>query len=325
MGVITRDALNAGILTEFWQAYRQNETKAKEFFKHFCLFTNAKGRTNTQVYPTSMPHLRYFAPGEPVPEDGYGEESFTYTTYDFGLKVKWKQRDRLDQFVDVIQPRGTPAGLATATLHSRILAQLIKQEENSDLLPSISTLKAPDGVAPFSTVDGNGGYRYGVENGNLQPLTDIDTVAGIQTDFFAGLSAFGRYLHTNLVTRIYDGIDLKRFLIVYPPEKVEPFTLFFKQKLQEGSNGSKSNIIADGGFDLELFGWPELTGEDSWFLVCKDAPVMPFITSETTPIEVDTYDAKNSDKGRDIREEGVVITRRDKWGIGPCFGMIKFA
>lgn len=328
MGVITREALAAGVKTNFWQAFRQNESGAKEYLKHFCLFTNSQGRTDVEVYPTSMPHLKYYAPGQGVPEDGYGEESFSYTTYDFGLDLSWYERDREDQKVDLIQQKGTDSGLATAVLWERILGQLCKQEENSDLLPSISDFKAPDGVAPFSATDGNGDDRYGVADGNLQSLTDF-TLGGIEDDLFTlGIPTFARFKHTHLKTKIFTPQMLKRFLIIAPPEKFKAFAKLLFQELQEATAGSQSSLIKDiksRGYEFDLFLWPELEGEDTWFLVAKDAPVLPFITSETRGIQIDPYDPKNSDDARKGRKEGVTITRRDKWGIGPCFGIIKFA
>lgn len=328
MGVITREALTTAVKTNFWKSFRQNESGAKEFLKYFCLFTNSKGRTDVEVYPTSLPHLKYYAPGQGVPEDGYGEESFSFTTYDFGVDISWFERDREDQQVEIIQQKGTDAGLATAVLHERILAQLVKAEENTDLLPGISGFKAPDGVSPFSTTDGNGDDRYGVADGNLQGLTDF-TLAGVEDDLFTlGIPTFSLFKHTHLKTKIFTPQMLKRFLIVIPPEKFKVFAKLLFQEYQEATAGSQSGLvqgIKSRGYEFDLFVWPELEGEETWFLVAKDAPVLPFITSETRGIQIDPWDAKNSDSGRKGRREGVTITRRDKWGIGPCFGMIKFA
>ncbi len=213
------------------------------------------------------------------------------------------------------------AGRRFATYPVRVFFQQITGTVDSRLLPSTGLL-APDGVGPFSTVDGSGADRFGVTDGNIVSGLVVSTGTGFRSAIMGGIiPRFLSFLDPTEGEPVHDAGDVEDgILIVYPIAIYEAAAEAFNLQMQPfaaataTSNASISNIFQDSGINITLWGTPRLTVATTIFVFIRGYRIPFMFEHQALGLQEYFFDHNNSPAHARKGEEELIFERWAGYG-----------
>jgi len=316
--VIASNVLANGLRTEFADTYSMLRREADARLA-IVMDTgiNATNRQHEFAYFNAAPHMEFWRRGDPVPQDGFDSVQFTTYVYEWARRIAWSKFDRKDDQTQSLMDLARMAGKSAALLPERFFFDLLAGTTTT--IPAVPN--APDGVGLYSATDGTGGYRFGVQYGNLLTGSGADTTAHILTDYYNVLEQFKMMQDGKGQPMFTDDVIDGGLLIVHAADHTEEMETAFLQKRQGIVKGTDagvtpSNIVQDASRNVMLWGTQRLTGAD-WYAFLLKAPKKPTFTldreglQEFTALEGD----QNSDHVRNTGEEYVQWELRSGPGV----------
>ena len=290
------EALIRGARSEFVDTYANMIKGSDEKLKK-VMDLGLPSDKASEIYPyfESSPNAKRWPRGEPIPTAGFTSKSFLVPNYDWAIAIDWHENDEQDDQTRSLVTRARDAATKLALLPERIFFQLLTAGTDGDLLPTVPN--APDGSAFFATTSGSGANRFGVANGNLLTGSGVATTAAIQTDFWAAIAQFVRFLDTDSQPLWPAELISRGVTIIYGAANNQVFAQAFQQNFVQATNAATSNVVLDADMKVTLWQTPRITDND-WFVFLNAAPTRACFQQVRQPVRDNMEDMLNSDHSR---------------------------
>ncbi len=330
--VISANMLTAGLRSEFADTYlkqkRASDTRVSD-----VMLTDVPSDKLTEIYGyfESAPHMRRWVRGKGIPSKPFASKQFSVTNKDWGQRVEWHRNDRMDDQTGTLFEAAQAAGRSAGALDERILFQIMTAASDFDLLESIPN--APDGVALFSTVDGDGAARFGATNGNLLSGSGVATGSAIRTDLWSVIAQARLYQGTEGQPLFDDAMLDAGVTIMYGAANEEVFREAFVQELtafirtgastsDTGGVAAVTNTVLASGMPITLWPTQRITDND-WFVAFKGAPKKAIFSQNREALQEEFATMENSDSARETGIEYGQWHLRKGYGVALPYGLIK--
>lgn len=324
--VMASAVLANGLRTEFVNTYSKIQNRQKD--SRLASVMDGLGATNREhkfAYFESAPYFEEWRRGDTIPTEGFDSVQFDVAVHSWGKRVKWHKHDRKDDQTASLMSVARQAGTSAGILEEEFFFDLLAGTTNR--LPAVPL--APDGVALYSTVDGNGDARFGATSGNLLTGSGVGTASAIKTDVYTAIEQFKAFRDTKNQPLFSEGIVDGGLLLIHAAENTEIMEeTFLQRRLGEvrgtDAGTTPTNLFQDASRNFRLWGSSRLTGND-YYLVLLNAPLKPtFLLDREGVQEFEALEgSNNSDFVRDTGQEYVQWERRAGAGIALPYATIK--
>jgi len=315
------EALIRGARSEFLDTYKTMIAQSNPLLKN-CMTLGLPSDKLSEVYPyfESAPNPRRWVRGEEIPREALTTKSFLVPNYKFGLAVDWFADDEADDQTGGFMGRVREVAERFALLPERIFFQYLTAGVDADLMPVVPN--AADGVALFSATNAGGGNRFGVAGGNIVTGSGVATTAAIQTDFYAAMTRFIRFLDTTNQPLWPAELVSRGVTIIYGAANEQVFQQAFLQNFVQGTAAAPSNVILNAGHKVTLWSTPRITDND-WFVFLNAPQKKPVFEQVREPLTDNIEDMLNSDLSRRTDNRSIQWKARMGYGIQVPYGCIK--
>lgn len=242
-------------------------------------------------------------------------------------EIDYKKVDRELGNIGDIKSAAEAGGRRFATYVIKVLYQLIEGTTNPDLLPSATSVLAPDGAAMFSATDGASADRFGISGGNIVGSQSITTGPAFYAAVWAALERILTFQDEDGEPVFPDeGILEQGVTIIFPTIHLQSAAEAFRQSLRafaaSGENAGVSNTFMDMGVPFTLIGTPRLATTTAAYVFLQGAPIEPLVETEAMALNSMFFDESNS---VELAREGKELYIHEKWAgyglnlpIGAC-------
>lgn len=257
------------------------------------------GYGETPIYPRRTPW------GQAPERRPHRYRSFEVENLRWTAEVEWLVRDRELSNLNDIERKARDAGRNFGTLEERLFFQQLTSATDRELLEA--TALAPDGVATYSALDGDGVARFGVAGGNIVSGQTITSGAGFRTAIVNVINRFLDFQDPEGQPALDEGIVEGGLTIMFPnvrrEQAMEAFIQSLTSQVVSTSNAGVSNFLLDAGMRIDLYGTQRLTTATEAYVFLNAFDVKPVFTQVAKPLFEMYYDAGNSPQhGREGRE-----------------------
>lgn len=322
--VIASQVLLAGLRQEFADTYL-NIRREQDARLGLVMDLNVASDKRTEFYGyfEAAPHAKFWRRGQAIPEKGFRSVQFALTNLNWGRRVKWHSDDRADDQTGTLLDAARACGRSFAVLPERFFFDLI--QATTDTLPNVPL--APDGVAMYSTVDGDGLDRFGVSDGNLLTGSGVADSGAIRSDYYAAIEQFKLMQDGQGQPLLTDDVTDGGTVVLYGAHNTEVFEETFLQKRVGEVKGTDAgttptNIVHDASRNVRLWGTQRIK-DDSFYTFLLNAPKKSTFLQTREALQERFAQADNSDFVRNVDEEYIQWKYRGNGGIALPYASIK--
>ena len=322
--VIAGDALARGLKNQFDFTWRRRYEAVSERLSGVMDL----GIASTLIaelygYFETAPYIQRREYDEEVPSRAFRARNYEVENFSWDISVFWKMEDRLFDQLKGLERMARQAGENAATLPERVFFQLLTSSADAQLLPAIPN--APDGVALYSAVDGDGAARFGLAGGNIETGGGVATPQVIRTDFFDAMERFGGFQDPELQPAIDPAVIDEGAVVFFNVQNLEVFREAFVQSPTIGSAGAAAgvgNIIFDAGMKVKLVPTQRITDND-WFVFLEGFDLKPIFEQIARPLTETIEVEENSDNARRTKQEGIFWNTIRGFGVNLPLGTVQ--
>ncbi len=270
--------------------------------------------------PPAPPRRRPW--GDEVHREGFRFRNFTVENVAWDASVEWFKHQRLfDQLKD-LDRLARQSGEEFAEIPERVAAQIVQATVDPDLLDIIPN--APDGVAIYSAVDGDGADRFGVTGGNvLTGGAGIGSSDAIRQDTFNALERKGSFLTPKGQPAISPRF-LTNFTIWFPITLWEVMLEAFRQTRTLDGGAALTNVTIEAGLTITLLPSPRIVGTTRFQFLDQFEP-KPLFEQIAQPLDEQVQVEGNSDVARRQKLEGIFWETIRGYGVNLPLGTMSIA
>lgn len=327
---LSGSGLALALNTRFRDTYRLSEEGLAPYMADLFEEVPSTMQLETYAYRKTAPYPSQWVRGTTRGTKGFSAVRWSVVNKDWSVGVGWHANDRADDLLRSLDTDAREAGQHFGSLRARINQQIKEAAVDADLLDALPD--APDGVALYSALDGDGNPRFGVTDGNLQGGSGVDNATQGRLDFQAAISRWGMMKNTENQPLVTPAWFAAGFLVEYPPALEQFMRETFKQDLtiqivtQGGNNvggAAVANTVSKDKVTLWMNPW--LTDDEDWYITLKGAPVKPLIHQNRQPIReiIETMDTPGAEHATRTKEESIWWDSREGWGVALPYGTIK--
>lgn len=321
-GILNGSALAAGLLSDFQNTYDQDFDNVQAGLSLVMdMERQSATRTTTYAYRETPPYPKRRPRGNPVDFGVMKSVSFSVTAYNYARGLAWNRDDRMDNQIGDLAADAQALGSNFASLPSSVFIEFLTG--TASLLPAVPN--APDGVALFSALNGDGNNRFGVSGGNIYTGTGT-TPTPVRADIFGAIERMTTFQNTEGKPFFPPRADMPEHAIWFSATNqdvmAEALRADIVHSVQQSTGAGVTNLIIAGGLKLSLFPTAEITDNDI-FIARGDVPVKPLFMTTREPLRSVIATEDNSDDARKTGVESVQFEWRGAFGANVPFGFIK--
>lgn len=262
----------------------------------------------------SAPHPRRLDRGDGRRRKGFNSFQYTIENLDWDNVVGWHANDAADDQTRSLLRRARDAGTNFATLHERVVFQILTGSVNTDLLPNQPT--DPYGGALFATT-----HKFG---SNLITGGGVSTAELIRTDLYKAIQAIRDHVDTEGQPLMPNSLVGQSITVLFGSANEQNFRKAFEQTrtIETTAGGATTNIIMDSGLKVRLFATQRIADND-WFVNFDGTSTKPIVIQERQGLREITALMTNDAEAKRTKEESVFWDARYGYGLNVPFGLLK--
>ncbi len=249
---------------------------------------------------------------------GFNSYQYTIENLDWDSVVGWHANDAADDQTNSQLRRARDAGTNFATLHERVVFQILNGSADADLLPNIPL--DPYGDALFVTTHKFGSNLLaGAGTGGA-----VGTAEEVRTDLYKAIAAARNHVDTEGQPLIPNSLINQSVTILAGADFEQEFRKAFEQSrtIETTAGGATTNIIMDSGLKIRLFLTQRIPNND-WFVNFDGTSTKPIVIQERQGLREITALMTNDAEAKRTKEEGVFWDARYGYGLNPPYGLFK--
>lgn len=317
MPTVAASTLREGMLSDYRQAYLDTKSQADPRCDLIMDTKGSNGRSDTRGFFNAPPHPRHQPQGDPIHEEGMGDEEFTTVNHPYGLWIPYHVDDLEDDRTASLREAAAGGGRNHRLLKERGLFDLLTGTAST--IPAVPN--AADGTAVFSS-----STRFETANGNDLTVSSWNASGpAARGGIFTGLEQFALYkdgkgqpLHN---TNVLESTVLVIHAVADMDVMAEVFHMGTVAYANSTSNAGVDNVLAlpqpGGGRSSTFTVWPtSRLSAGTMLIALTGRNVSPFIFQERTPIREMYADDSNDPEARKTGMYGVGWRQRLGFGVG---------
>ncbi len=330
--VIAGDALARGLKNTFDNTWQRRYSGVADRLSR-CMDLGIQSTLISELYgyyeSAPYPQRREF--GDEVVSKAFRARNYAVENFSIDISVQWKQEDRIFDQLKGLERQARQAGENFATYPERVFYQYITAATDPKLLGTIPN--SPDGVALYSTTDGDAAARFGFTGGNIVTGTGVGSAQVVRNDFFNSLERFLQFQDPESQPALDEDVIRGGISIHFGVANMEIFTAAFAQERTLGFLAGASttnprvasavtNVVLEGGYNVRLIPTQRITDND-WFIFLDGFEPKPLLQQIAKPLTESVQVEENSDIARSRKIEGVFWNTIQGYGSNLPLGTIK--
>lgn len=306
-------SLRAGVLKDLMETWKNKAPVFEKQQKLLVKFLPYKAlRKASFVWKESLPFPKPWPYGKGRTYQTLKDRliQVSYTPYE--LSIPYNYYDLEDDQLGDQKTHIEKAVERFLMLPDKFIAEYLNS--SASLLPAINN--AYDGVALFSTTDGDGSDRFSASGGNIVTGSGGGTAAAVLHDVLAAQRRFLTFKDTaGQPIFSEENVTLDRLSVIVPNALNEVLQKATKSEyihMDTGSITAESNF-AKGTFKYHLN--PYLTDSVDYYVAVEDPYWKAFVYRSPKALRQIFSEFSNSDRAREYNEEALMADLRV--GIGP--------
>lgn len=311
-------SLQAGVQKALADTWKVEAPKFRDEWQALVRFLPPVNiRSADYAFKESIPFPNYWGYNQHRQYDTLRDRQITVHLFPYQLSIPWNRFDAEDDQIGDLLEHIQSGIRGYMELPYNFVSEYLNA--SADILPSVNN--AYDGVALYSTVDGDGNDRFEVSNGNIYSGSGVTTEAAFMADLVAVQRRFLQFRAPNgrpIFTE--KDVSYDKLVVVAPPAMNGLLLQVSKQEFILGSginNNAESNYLK-GTFRYQIN--PFLTDSNDWF-VFVEHPRMKAFAYRGANADKDIFsiiaNSENSDYARDTGQNTWHSDMRA--GIAPYF------